>query len=70
VEAFIHQMSEEVAHRLDAIGVKGRSLTLKVMQRDPAAPVEAPKVSEHTHHRSTSFMYFGIGLSLWDTDNA
>lgn len=44
VEAFIHQMSEEVARRLDAIGVKGRSLTLKIMKRDPSAPVEAPKV--------------------------
>jgi hypothetical protein len=41
-------MSEEVARRLDAVGVKGRSLTLKVMQRDPAAPVEAPKVRK-TH---------------------
>jgi DNA repair protein REV1 len=44
VEAFIHQMSDEVARRLDAIGVKGRSLTLKIMKRDPSAPVEAPKV--------------------------
>ena len=44
VEAFIYQMSEEVARRLDAIGVKGRSLTLKIMKRDPSAPVEAPKV--------------------------
>ncbi|KAH9989747.1 hypothetical protein BJV77DRAFT_1061146 [Russula vinacea] len=47
VEAFIHQMSEEVARRLDAIGVKGRSLTLKIMKRDPSAPVEAPKFMGH-----------------------
>ena len=60
VETFIHQMSEEVARRLDAVGVRGQSLTLKVMQRDPAAPVEAPKVCKrHAHHSSTSFMCFG-----------
>lgn len=47
VEVFIHQMSEEVARRLDAIGVKGRSLTLKIMKRDPSAPVEAPKFMGH-----------------------
>lgn len=49
VEVFIHQMSEEVARRLDAIGVKGRSLTLKIMKRDPSAPVEAPKVCSFPH---------------------
>ncbi|KAH8978745.1 DNA repair protein [Lactarius hatsudake] len=47
VEAFIHQMSEEVAHRLDAINTKGRSLTLKIMKRDPSAPVEPPKFMGH-----------------------
>ncbi|KAH9057675.1 DNA repair protein [Lactarius vividus] len=47
VEAFIHQMSEEVAHRLDAINMKGRSLTLKIMKRDPSAPVEPPKFMGH-----------------------
>jgi DNA repair protein REV1 len=43
-QAFIYQMAEEVARRLDSIGMHGRSLTLKVMKRDPSAPVEAPKV--------------------------
>ncbi|KAI9433918.1 DNA repair protein [Lactarius indigo] len=47
VEAFIHQMSEEVAHRLNAINTKGRSLTLKIMKRDPSAPVEPPKFMGH-----------------------
>lgn len=47
VEAFIHQMSEEVARRLDAINTKGRSFTLKIMKRDPSAPVEAPKFMGH-----------------------
>jgi len=51
VEAFIHQMSEEVARRLDAINTKGRSLTLKIMKRDPSAPVEAPKVCHFYHRR-------------------
>ncbi|KAI0263781.1 hypothetical protein BC834DRAFT_792356, partial [Gloeopeniophorella convolvens] len=46
-EAFVHQMSAEVARRLDAINMKGRSLTLKIMKRDPSAPVEAPKFMGH-----------------------
>ena len=29
-ETLIHQMADEVARRLDAIDVRGRSLTLKV----------------------------------------
>ena len=69
VEAFIHQMSEEVARRLDAIGVKGRSLTLKIMKRDPSAPVEAPKVRGFTHHPSTSFTFSCHGHSSWDMAN-
>jgi hypothetical protein len=59
-------MSEEVARRLDAIGVKGRSLTLKIMKRDPSAPVEAPKVCSFTHCPSTSFTFSGHGHSSWD----
>lgn len=43
-EAFVYQMAEEVARRLDSIDMRGRSLTLKIMKRDPTAPVEAPKV--------------------------
>ena len=66
VEVFIHQMSEEVARRLDAIGVKGRSLTLKIMKRDPSAPVEAPKVCSFPHCPSTSFTFSGHGHSSWD----
>ncbi|KAI0927848.1 hypothetical protein AcW2_004036 [Taiwanofungus camphoratus] len=46
-EAFVHQMAEEVARRLHNIDMCGRSLTLKVMKRDPSAPVEAPKFLGH-----------------------
>lgn len=43
-ETFIYQMAEEVSRRLKSIDMRGRSLTLKVLVRDPSAPVEAPKV--------------------------
>ncbi|EIW85594.1 DNA repair protein [Coniophora puteana RWD-64-598 SS2] len=46
-EAFIRNMAVEVSHRLDAINMRGRSLTLKIMKRDPSAPVEAPKFLGH-----------------------
>ncbi|KAI0317485.1 hypothetical protein OF83DRAFT_1283395 [Amylostereum chailletii] len=46
-EAFLHQMAEEVTRRLKGVNMKGRSLTLKVMKRDPSAPVEAPKFLGH-----------------------
>ncbi|THG97509.1 hypothetical protein EW026_g4505 [Hermanssonia centrifuga] len=46
-EAFIYQLAEEVARRLDNIDMRGRSLTLKIMTRDPNAPVEAPKFMGH-----------------------
>jgi len=38
-------MAVEVKKRLDAIDMVGRSITLKIMKRDPTAPVEPPKVS-------------------------
>ena len=44
-ETFIRGMAVEVSERLINIGMRGRSITLKVMTRDPHAPVEAPKVS-------------------------
>ncbi|KAF9234509.1 hypothetical protein BU15DRAFT_89977 [Melanogaster broomeanus] len=46
-EEFIHRMAEEVARRLDNISMRGRSLTLKIMKRDPTAPKEAPKFMGH-----------------------
>ncbi|KAF8884479.1 hypothetical protein BD779DRAFT_1536645 [Infundibulicybe gibba] len=46
-EAFIHQMAAEVAKRLDEINMVGRSITLKIMKRDPTAPVEPPKFLGH-----------------------
>jgi DNA repair protein REV1 len=33
-----------VKRRLDEVKMLGRMITLKVMKRDPSAPVEAPKV--------------------------
>ncbi|KAH8100333.1 DNA repair protein [Cristinia sonorae] len=46
-EAFVYQLAEEVSRRLGSIDMKGRSLTVKVMKRDPSAPVEAPKFMGH-----------------------
>ncbi|KAG2107956.1 uncharacterized protein F5147DRAFT_577321 [Suillus discolor] len=46
-KAFIYQMAEEVSRRLNAIDMCGRSLTLKIMKRDPSAPVEGPKFMGH-----------------------
>lgn len=43
-EQFIYQMAAEVKKRLDTIDMVGRSITLKVMKRDPAAPLEPAKV--------------------------
>ncbi|GJE88079.1 DNA repair protein [Phanerochaete sordida] len=47
VETFMHQLAEEMSRRLDEIDMRGRSLTLKVLKRDPSAPVEAPKFMGH-----------------------
>lgn len=44
VERFVYQLSEEASRRLASIEMRGKSITLKVMKRDPTAPVEAPKV--------------------------
>ena len=40
-------MASEVKSRLDVIGMGGRSLALKIMKRDPTAPVEPAKVYLH-----------------------
>ncbi|KAJ8489159.1 hypothetical protein ONZ45_g13687 [Pleurotus djamor] len=45
--AFIFQMAEEVSKRLKDVSMRGRSITLKIMKRDPKAPVEAPKFLGH-----------------------
>ncbi|TFK40634.1 hypothetical protein BDQ12DRAFT_679787 [Crucibulum laeve] len=47
VEAFVYQMASEIKKRLESIDMLGRSLTLKIMKRDPTAPVEAPKFMGH-----------------------
>lgn len=45
-------MATEVTKRLDDIGMLGRSITLKIMKRDPTAPVEPPKVSSISLHHT------------------
>ncbi|THU80111.1 DNA repair protein [Dendrothele bispora CBS 962.96] len=47
VEIFVHQMAGEVMRRMEEIKVLGRSITLKIMKRDPTAPVEPPKFLGH-----------------------
>ncbi|CAG5125579.1 unnamed protein product, partial [Candidula unifasciata] len=44
---FLQDLSSEVKRRMDAIGVKGRSITLKLMVRRPDAPVETAKFMGH-----------------------
>ncbi|GJJ11932.1 hypothetical protein Clacol_006170 [Clathrus columnatus] len=46
-EVFIQNVSKEVSERLKKINKYGRSLTLKIMVREPNAPVEAPKFLGH-----------------------
>lgn len=43
-ENFVRGMAVEVTKRLNEIGMLGRTITLKIMKRDPSAPVEPPKV--------------------------
>lgn len=45
-QIFIQQMATEVKKRLDAVNMIGRSISLKIMKRDPTAPVEPPKVGK------------------------
>ncbi|CDO71905.1 hypothetical protein BN946_scf184940.g52 [Trametes cinnabarina] len=56
-QTFVYQMAEEVSRRLSSIAMRGRSLTLKVLVRDPSAPVEAPKFLGHglceAHNKQT-----------------
>ncbi|GAA5924634.1 hypothetical protein JCM3775_005429 [Rhodotorula graminis] len=47
VERFVRQVGVETARRLREQGLQSRQLTLKVMQRHPEAPVEAPKMLGH-----------------------
>ncbi|XP_005107801.1 DNA repair protein REV1 isoform X2 [Aplysia californica] len=44
---FLRELSLEVKKRMDAIGVKGRSITLKLMVRRPDAPPETAKFMGH-----------------------
>lgn len=46
-ESFLLSLSEEIQRRLEAAGVKGKRLTLKVMVRKPGAPIETAKFGGH-----------------------
>ncbi|KAF5388723.1 hypothetical protein D9757_004806 [Collybiopsis confluens] len=47
VKTFLDQLAKEVSKRLDMIQRRGRVISLKVMKRDPTAPVEPPKFLGH-----------------------
>ncbi|XP_026928453.2 DNA repair protein REV1 isoform X2 [Acinonyx jubatus] len=46
-EAFLLNLSEEIQRRLEAAGMKGKRLMLKIMIRKPGAPVETAKFGGH-----------------------
>ncbi|XP_077605382.1 DNA repair protein REV1 isoform X4 [Crocuta crocuta] len=46
-EAFLLNLSEEIQRRLEAAGMKGKRLMLKIMVRKPGAPVETAKFGGH-----------------------
>ncbi|KAJ6531915.1 hypothetical protein B0H19DRAFT_1273095 [Mycena capillaripes] len=48
-EIFIFDMAGTVETRLNEATMLGRSITLKIMKRDPSAPVEPPKFLGHGH---------------------
>lgn len=63
-ETFIRQMATEIKKRLDAVDMVGRLLTLKIMKRDPTAPVEPPKVGYWALlHISHSLIYSIVSWS-------
>jgi hypothetical protein len=43
-ENFVLELARTVEERMNEIKMLGRSITLKIMKRDPSAPVEPPKV--------------------------
>nr|XP_028583712.1 DNA repair protein REV1 isoform X1 [Podarcis muralis] len=46
-EAFLLSLSEEIQRRLEAAGMKGKRLTLKIMARKAGAPIEPAKFGGH-----------------------
>ncbi|XP_063161039.1 DNA repair protein REV1 isoform X2 [Candoia aspera] len=46
-EVFLLNLSEEIQRRLEAAGMKGRRLTLKIMIRKAGAPIEPAKFGGH-----------------------
>ncbi|ODO08076.1 hypothetical protein I350_03659 [Cryptococcus amylolentus CBS 6273] len=56
-EKYVGDLAAEVSKRMRNVGVKGRQVTLKLMQRHPDAPIEPPKFMGHgwceTHNRSS-----------------
>ena len=53
----MHKLSEEIHKRLKKEDLQGRSITLKVMKRDPSAPIEAAKV------RAVSFLLLRVSCA-------
>ncbi|KAM0752441.1 DNA repair protein [Meredithblackwellia eburnea MCA 4105] len=72
VERFVRLLGEEVVNRLKKEDMKSRHLTLKVMERHPDAPVEAPKFLGHghceTHNKSVAI--YAPGAPSKATDDA
>uniref|UniRef100_A0A8C5P6Q6 DNA repair protein REV1 n=1 Tax=Leptobrachium leishanense TaxID=445787 RepID=A0A8C5P6Q6_9ANUR len=46
-DAFLMNLSTEIQRRLQAVNMKGRKLTLKIMIRKPGAPIEPAKFGGH-----------------------
>ena len=55
----MHKLSEEVHKRLKNEDLHGRSITLKVMKRDPSAPIEAAKV------RPVPFLFLRVSCIMY-----
>ncbi len=62
----MRQMASEVKKRLDAVDMVGRSLTLKIMKRDPSAPIEPQEICSH-HYAMISLVVDGnVVPQPWD----
>lgn len=69
-EKFVYQLASEVSKRLQEIDMLGKSITVKIMMRDPSAPVEAPKVDLSFFSLNMfSFSYQFLGHGKCNTYN-
>ncbi|WVQ82365.1 hypothetical protein IAT38_004493 [Cryptococcus sp. DSM 104549] len=62
-EKYVVDLAAEVTKRMKNVGVKGRTVTLKLMRRHPDAPIEPPKFMGHgwceTFNRSAPLLARG-----------